>query len=136
MGRAGEQALSRFSLLSLPTPAHTLGLHTNGITNSNHLVYIRVPAQQLELALSSVSHLLYLILCNPTDCCPPGSSIHGILQARTLEWSGLPFPSPEDLPDPGIKPRSPALQADSFLSEPPCYLGFKGQVSTVANQGM
>ena len=33
-------------------------------------------------------------------------------------WSGLPFPSPGDLPDPGIKPRSPALQADSLLSEP------------------
>ena len=32
-------------------------------------------------------------------------------------WSGLPFPSPEDLPDPGIKPRSPALQADSLPSE-------------------
>ena len=34
-------------------------------------------------------------------------------------WSGLPFPSPEDLPDPGIEPRSPALQADSLLSELP-----------------
>ena len=34
-------------------------------------------------------------------------------------WSGLTFPSPGDLPDPGIKPRSPALQADSLLSEPP-----------------
>ena len=34
-------------------------------------------------------------------------------------WSGLPFPSPEDLPDPGIEPRSPALQADSLLSVPP-----------------
>ena len=33
-------------------------------------------------------------------------------------WSGLPFPSPGDLPDPEIKPRSPALQADSLLSEP------------------
>ena len=32
-------------------------------------------------------------------------------------WSGLPFPSPEDLPDPGIKLRSPALQADSLLFE-------------------
>ena len=29
-------------------------------------------------------------------------------------WSGLPFPSPGDLPDPGIEPRSPALQADSY----------------------
>ena len=34
-------------------------------------------------------------------------------------WSGLPFPSPGDLPDPGIKPGSPALQADSLPSESP-----------------
>ena len=34
-------------------------------------------------------------------------------------WSGLPFPSPEDLSDPGIKPGSPTLQADSLTSEPP-----------------
>ena len=34
-------------------------------------------------------------------------------------WNGLPFPSPGDLPDPGIKPKSPAVQADSLLSEPP-----------------
>jgi len=34
-------------------------------------------------------------------------------------WSGLPSPSPGDLPDPGIKPRSPTLQADSLPSEPP-----------------
>ena len=34
-------------------------------------------------------------------------------------WSGLPLPSPEDLPDPGIEPRSPALQEDSLQSEPP-----------------
>ena len=46
------------------------------------------------------------------DCSPPGSSVHGILQARILEWVAMP--SPGDLPDPGIKPRSPALQADSL----------------------
>ena len=34
-------------------------------------------------------------------------------------WSGLPVPSPGGLPDPGIEPWSPALQADSLLSEPP-----------------
>ena len=50
------------------------------------------------------------------DCSPPGSSVHGILQARILEW--LPFPSPGDLPDPGIVPVSPALEADAFTSEP------------------
>ena len=38
---------------------------------------------------------------------------------REEYWSGKPFLSPGDLPDPGIKPRSPALQADSLLSEPP-----------------
>ena len=39
--------------------------------------------------------------------------------SRQGYWSGLPFPSPGDLPDPGIKPRSPALQADASTSEPP-----------------
>ena len=48
---------------------------------------------------------------------PPGSSVHGILQARILEWVAFPFS--RDLPDPGIEPRSPTLQADSSLSEPP-----------------
>ena len=38
---------------------------------------------------------------------------------RQEYWSGLPFPSPGDLPDPGIEPRPPALQADALTSEPP-----------------
>ena len=59
---------------------------------------------------------LCLTPCNPMDCSPPGSSVHGILQARILEW--IAFPS-GDLPNPGIEPRSPALQVDSLLSEPP-----------------
>ena len=56
-------------------------------------------------------------LCDPMDCSPPGSSVHGISQARKLEWVAIP--SPGDLPDPGIEPGSPALQADSLPSEPP-----------------
>ena len=47
----------------------------------------------------------------------------GVLQSmgfsRQEYWSGLPFPSPGDLPDPGIEPGSPALQADALTSEPP-----------------
>ena len=39
--------------------------------------------------------------------------------SRQEYWSGQPFPSPEDLPNPGIEPRSPALQADCLLAEPP-----------------
>ena len=57
------------------------------------------------------------ILCDPMDCSPPDSSVHGI--SRQEHWSGLPLPSPGDLPDPGIELRSPALQADYLSSEPP-----------------
>ena len=55
------------------------------------------------------------------DCSLPGSS--GF--SRQESWSGLPFPSPGDLPDPGIEPGSPALQADALLSEPPGKLNFQ-----------
>ena len=54
-------------------------------------------------------------LCDPMDYSPPGSS--GILQARILEWVAISFSG--DLPNPGIEPRSPALQADSLPFEPP-----------------
>ena len=56
-----------------------------------------------------------LTVCDPMDCrllCPWGFSSQEY-------WSGLPCPPPGDLPNPGIKPRSPALQVDSLLSEPP-----------------
>ena len=56
-------------------------------------------------------------LCDPMDYISPGSSVHGILQARILEWVAIP--SSGDLPHPGIKPGSPALQADALPSEPP-----------------
>ena len=56
-----------------------------------------------------------LTFCHPMDCnSSPAPSVHGILQARILE---LPFLSLGDLPDPGIKLRSPALQSDSLPSE-------------------
>ena len=46
----------------------------------------------------------------------PGYSVHGIFQVRIL--SGLPFPSPGDLPDPGFKPASLALAGGFFIAEP------------------
>ena len=59
------------------------------------------------------------ILCNSMDCSPPGSSVQGGF-SRQEYWSGLPCPPPPgDLPNPGIKSRSPALQADFMSSEPP-----------------
>ena len=51
------------------------------------------------------------------DCSLPGSSVHGIPQARTLEW--VAFPPPGDLPDPGIEPASlmsPALPGEFFTT--------------------
>ena len=56
------------------------------------------------------------LTCDPMDCSLPGSSVHGI--PRPEYWSWLLFPSPGDLPDPGIEPGSPSLQAD--------WLSYKG----------
>ena len=53
--------------------------------------------------------------CNPRDCSSSGSSVYGF--SRQGYWNGLLFPSPEDLPNPGTEPRSPAWQADSLLFE-------------------
>ena len=57
-------------------------------------------------------------LCDRMDCSLLGYSFHEFIQARILEWiSRLLFPSSDDLPNPGIEPRSLALQADSLRSE-------------------
>ena len=53
--------------------------------------------------------------CDPIDCSPPGSSVHGILQARILEWVAISFS--RDLPDPGIESGSLGLHTDSLPTE-------------------
>ena len=60
---------------------------------------------------------LCLTLWDPMDCTVSGSSVHGILQARILQWVAIA--STGDLPNPGITPGSPAWQVDSLLSDPP-----------------
>ena len=72
---------------------------------------------------SKVCVCVYLLVCDPLqpypmDGSPPGSSVHGISQARLLEWVAIFYS--RDLPNPGIEPTSPALQADSL---PPSHLG-------------
>ena len=60
---------------------------------------------------------LYPTLCNPMDCSPSASSVHGILQARILEWVAIS--SSGDLPDPGIEPASltsPTLAGGFFTT--------------------
>ena len=73
--------------------------------------------------LSAKSVQSCLTLCDPMDCSPPGSSVHGIFQARILEWVAIPFS--RDLPDPGIEPGSPALHTDSLPFEPPGKLSVR-----------
>ena len=58
----------------------------------------------------------YPTLHNPLDCSPPGSSVHGILQARILEWVAIPLSRGSS--HPGIELESPALQVDSLGSRP------------------
>ena len=72
---------------------------------------------QYKLAVCVKVAQLHLTFCDPMDYNLPGSSVHAILQARILEWGAIPFS--RDLPNPGIKPRSPALQVDCLLFEPP-----------------
>ena len=57
-------------------------------------------------------------LCDPMDCSLSGSPL-SMESSRQEYWSGLPFPSPGDLPNSEIEPGSPVLQADSLPSEPP-----------------
>ena len=76
-----------------------MNLHSREIQRPKHLsgVILLRKCVQIQLCLT---------LCNPMDCNPPGSSVHGIY------WSGLPFPTPGDFPDLGIEPASllsPAL---------------------------
>ena len=74
----------------------------------------------LYLFVVAVVAKLRPTLWNPTDCSPPGSSVHRILQARILEWVTIPFS--RDLPDPGIElasTTSQALAGRFFTTEPP-----------------
>ena len=64
-------------------------------------------------------------LCDPVDNNLPSSAVHGILQAKILERVAIS--SPGDLPNPGIKLRSPALREDSLLSEPPGKPSLEGK---------
>ena len=83
------------------------------------------PSLPASLELSHLSFCCVLVLSHvqlfyPINCSPPGFSVRGIFQARILE--GLPFPTPGDHPNPGIRPislASPTLQADSLPLEPP-----------------
>ena len=73
--------------------------------------------KSLTLASSRVcAQWLSCPLCNAVDCSPPGFSVHGIFQARVLEWAAMSF---SELPDPEIEPASPTLAGRLFTAESP-----------------
>ena len=79
------------------------------------LVYKHINILALLMMLNYKYVLVCVILCEPMDCSPPGSTVHGF--SRQENWSGLPFASLVNLPDPRIELRSPALQTDVLPSE-------------------
>ena len=81
------------------------------------LATFQVLNSYMQLCVNVLVTQSCLTLCDPMDCSSPGSSVRGISRAKILE--SVAFPSPGDLPNPGIKQGSSALQADSLWSEPP-----------------
>ena len=83
-------------------------------------VYLWIQLCSIDLCVHAKLLQLFLNLCDPMDCSPPSFSVHGILQTRILEW--VPFPSPGDLPDPGMEPMclmSPGFFTTSATWEAP-----------------
>ena len=78
-----------------------------------HLLYSVSAEGVTYMKVKALVAQSYPTLCNPMDCSPLSMGF-----SRQEYWSGLPLPSPENLPNPGIKPGSPALQADSLPSKP------------------
>ena len=93
---------------------HIMGKWQNWDSSFSWIVRIKYTINRTIMC--SVAQLC-LTLGDPMGCSRPGSSAFEIFQARI--WSGLPFPAPGDLPDPGIEPTSLALQADSLPPAPP-----------------
>ena len=114
-------------------PWHSPGKNTG--VGCHFLIQEIFPTQGLNLVFLHCRQILYLLSHqgSPQNCVshsvmsdslrPHGTVAHQAPLSMGFSgqeyWSGLPFPSPGDLPNRGIKPRSPALQADALSSEPP-----------------
>ena len=89
-----------------------LGWNINNLSYADDINFI---AESKSSEVKSLSHVrLFATPWTVAHQAPPPMGF-----SRQEYWSGLPFPSPGDLPDPGIESRSPALQADALTSEPP-----------------
>ena len=95
---------------NLPPPSHqSFDIHTRLLTGK--AILVNALLSEVKVAQSCPT------LCDPIDCSLPLSCVHGILQARILEWVAFPFSRGSS--NPGTEPKSPTLQADFLPSEPP-----------------
>ena len=86
-----------------------------GITSLHDFTSVTHLENRKKVKVKSLSHVrLFATPWSVARQAPPSMGF-----SRQEYWSGLPFPSPGDLPNPGIEPQSPALHADSLPSEPP-----------------
>ena len=92
--------------ITLPTKIHT-------VMYSILVVMYRCEEKNVKILVTQ----LCLTLCDPMGCSLPGSSVHGILQARILEWVAIPYSRGSF--QPRDQTQSSALQTDSLPSEPP-----------------
>ena len=96
--------LKRLSSRMWALGRHVLCLGPWSIPSIQDIAWIQLLSSRVQLFVTPWTSL-------------PGSSVHGISQARTLKW--VPFPSPEYLPNPGIEPVSPTSTGGVFITEPP-----------------
>ena len=93
---------------------HLLLFIAHGGMHAKCFLQVCWPVFHATIVVQLLSHVR--IFCDPMNCCPSGFSVHGISQTRILEW--IVISSSRDLPDPGIKPTSPALAGRFFITEP------------------
>ena len=126
-GVVGRQKnLARLSLIKVRSESHCLGWTRNHLFSKQQLClsscgfpyFCLKPQAPTSFSLSKVNLLSRVpLFVTPQTVAYQASLSMGF--SRWEYWSGLPFPCPGDLPDPGIEPGSPALQADALPSEPP-----------------
>ena len=121
-------------LLSItPHPPFLLAHHfcsPQGVIYSSYLGALGLPRRHWIESENVSRSVVFWLFCNPMDCSPPGSSVHG--NPRQEYW--YPCPPPGDLPDLGIEPRSPALQVKSLPSESSGVLVEKNQLPVQETQ--
>ena len=90
-----------------------------GEGETNSLYYSSVVCSSMNTLVIVIVKLLSRVRLSGTPWTAAHQAPPSVGFSRQEYWSGLPFPSPGDLPDPEIEPRSPSLQADALTSEPP-----------------